>query len=137
MLTHLVANLPKTFGLYSVKRMTRLKTSKRNSVIDGVSGDNNIADLWASKLKELLNTSHSSCGNFSQFINSCISFTSLSELSVTPVDVSRSLQNLKSGKKDIDNLSTDHLRHAAPVIAAPLAALFTSILRHGYMPSSL
>ena len=53
------------------------------------------------------------------------------------MDVSRYLQNLKSGEKDIDNFSTEHLRHAAPVIAAPLAALFTSILRHGYMPSSL
>ena len=52
------------------------------------------------------------------------------------MDVRRSLLNLKTGKKDMDNVSSDHLRHAAPIIAAPLAALFTCILRHGYMPSS-
>ena len=121
----------------SVKRMTRRKTSDTASIIDGVCGDNNIAELWASKLKDLLNTNNNSCGDFSQLINGNISFSSLSDLSVTPLDVRRALRNLKTGKKDIDNLSSDHLRHAAPVIAAPLAALFTSILRHGYMPSSL
>ena len=52
------------------------------------------------------------------------------------MDVRRSLLNLKTGKKDVDNVSSDHLCHAAPVVAAPLAALFTCILRHGYMPSS-
>ena len=93
--------------------------------------------MWASKLKDLLNTNHNDWRDFSQLINGHISFASLSELSVTPVDVRRSLQNLKTGKKDVDNLSSDHLRHAATVIAESLATLFTSILRHGYMPSSL
>ena len=121
----------------SVKRTTRLKTTLKASVIDGVRGDYNIAELWASKLKDLLNTNHNDWRDFSQLINGHISFASLSELSVTPVDVRRSLQNLKTGKKDVDNLSSDHLRHAATVIAESLATLFTSILRHGYMPSSL
>ena len=121
----------------SVKRTTRLETTLKTSVIDGVRGDYNIAELWASKLKDLLNTNHNDWRDFSQLINGHISFASLSELSVTPVDVRRSLQNLKTGKKDVDNLSSDHLRHAATVIAESLATLFTSILRHGYMPSSL
>ena len=41
------------------------------------------------------------------------------------MDVSRSLQNLKSGEKDIDNLSTDHLRDAAPT---------SSDLQFGFKP---
>ena len=40
--------------------MTRHKTSTPTSIIDGVSGDNNVAELWASKLKDLLNTNHNS-----------------------------------------------------------------------------
>ena len=83
----------------SVKRTTRLKTTLKASVIDGVRGDYNIAELWASKLKDLLNTNHNDWRDFSQLINGHISFASLSELSVTPVDVRRSLQNLKTGKK--------------------------------------
>ena len=38
------------------------------------------------------------------------------------------------GKSDHDFLSSDHLRYASAVIATPLAAYFTSILRHGDMP---
>ena len=103
-----------------VKRMTRHKTSTPTSIIDGVSGDNNVAELWASKLKNLLNTNHNSWDNFSHSISGNISFASLSELIVTPMDVRRSLLNLKTGKRDMDNVSSDHLRHAAPVIAAPV-----------------
>ena len=51
------------------------------------------------------------------------------------MDVCEALQRLNGGKKDTDNLSSDHLHHADPVIAAPLATLFTAILRHGYMPN--
>ena len=59
--------------------MTRRKTSDTASIIDGVCGDNNIAELWASKLKDLLNTNNNSCGDFSQLINGNISFSSLSD----------------------------------------------------------
>ena len=44
---------------------------------------------------------------------------------------------LKLDKSDYDFLSSDHLRYASAVIATPLAAYFTSILRHGYMPNVL
>ena len=99
--------------------MTRHITSNTTSVVDGISGDENLAELWASKLKTLLNTNTNnySCCDFSQLINENVSVSTLSELSVTvtPVDVSRALKNLKSGKKDNDNLSSDHLRHATSV----------------------
>ena len=104
-----------------------------SSVVDGVCGDDNIAELWASQLKCLLN---SNSGDLSLTVHSKISSTGLSELSVSDLDVCEALQRLKGGKKETDNLSSDHLHHAAPVIAAPLATLFTAILRHGYMPNS-
>ena len=92
--------------------------------------------MWASKLKYLLNSNSSCSGDLSLTVHSKISSTGLSELSVTDLDVCEALQRLKGGKKDTDNLSSDHLHHAVPVIAAPLATLFTAILRHGYMPNS-
>ena len=70
-------------------------------------------------------------------VHSKISSTSLSELSVSDLDVCEALQRLEGGKKNTDSLSSEHLRHAAPFIAAPLATLFTAILRYGlYMPNS-
>ena len=89
--------------------------------------------MWASKLKYLLNSNSSCSGDLSLTVHSKISSTSLSELSVSDLDVFEALQRLKGGKKDTDNLSSDHLQHAAPVIAAPLATLFTAILRHACM----
>ena len=56
-------------------------------------------------------------------------FASLSELN----HCNGCYKTLLNLKKDMENLNCDHLDHAAPVIAAPLAALFTCILRHGYM----
>ena len=88
--------------------------------------------MWASKLKYLLNSNSSCSGDLSLTVHSKISSTGLSELSVSDLDV---CEALKGGKKDT-HLSSDHLHHAAPVIAAPLATLFTAILRHGYMPNS-
>ena len=49
--------------------MTGHKTSTPTSIIDGVSGDNNVVELWASKLKDLLNTNHNSLDEFSHFIS--------------------------------------------------------------------
>ena len=115
-----------------VRLILKPKISKVSSVVDGVCGDDNFAELWASKLKYLLNSYSSCSGDLSLTVHSKISSTCLSELSVSDLDVCEALQ--KGGKKDTDNLSSDHLHHAAPVIAAPLATLFTAILRHGYMP---
>ena len=51
--------------------------SNTTSGIDGISGDENIAELWASKLKTLLNinTSNYSRGDFSQLINENVSIS--------------------------------------------------------------
>ena len=66
-----------------------------------------------------------------------VSPSTLFDLCVTAGDVGRALVKLKLGKSDCDFLSSDHLRYASAVIATPLAAYFTSILRHGYMPNVL
>ena len=80
-------------------------------------GDDNIAELWASKLKYLLNSNSSCSGDLSLTVHCKISSTSLSELPVSDLDVFEALQRPKGGKKDTDNLSSDQLHHAAPVIA--------------------
>ena len=61
----------------------------------------------------------------------------LFEISVTNEDVIESIVQLKNGKKDSTTLSSDHLKSACCVASDPLSDLFTSVLRHGYMPSVL
>ena len=75
-----------------VRQISKPKTSKVSSVVDGVCGDDNISELWASKLKYLLNSNSSSSGDLSLTVHSKISSTSLSELSVSDLDVCEVLQ---------------------------------------------
>ena len=106
-----------------VQGQANLKTKyskKVFSVVDGVCGDDNIAELWASKLKYLLNSNSSCSGDLSLTVHSKIYYNGLSELSVSDLYVCEALQRLNGGKKDTDNLSSAHLHHAAP---APLATL--------------
>ena len=49
-------------------------------------------------------------------------------------DVLVALSILKNKKSDSSGISTEHLKHSSSAIAESLALLFTSILRHGYMP---
>ena len=49
-------------------------------------------------------------------------------------DVLVALSMLKNKKSDSSGVSTEHLKHSSSAIAESLALLFTSILRHGYMP---
>ena len=48
-----------------------------------------------------------------------------------------SLLSLGLDKSDGNELSSNHFFDAASVQAAPLADLYTVVLRHGYMPSAL
>ena len=83
-----------------VRQISKPKISRVSSVVDGVCGDDNIAELWASKLKYLLNSNSSCSGDLSLTVHSKISSTGLSELSVSDLDVCEALQRLKGSKKD-------------------------------------
>ena len=61
----------------------------------------------------------------------------LFETSITIEDVIESIVHLKNGKKDSTTLSSDHLKSACCIVSDPLSDFFTSVLRHGYMPSAL
>ena len=47
------------------------------------------------------------------------------------------LGHLKHNKSDGSALSSDFFIHSAPVLADSLASFFTSVLRHGYMPTCI
>ena len=111
--------------------------SKCNSnhvpVVDGVCGDDNIANLFASKLHSRLNM-HG--GITTEALNNLGSSCDgkLEEVTVALDDVLGALGSLKRGKTDFDRVSTYHVKYALPVIAEHVAQFFTAILRHGCMP---
>ena len=117
-----------------VRQLNRSSTSSSSSIVDGVSGARNIANLMASKFRSLLNT-HSPALRDSLYdtLQSSVSTSQLQDVVVTCEDVIKAIHRVKSGKFDPDGLSSEHLRFACPVIADSLASLFTACLRHGYM----
>ena len=118
-----------------VKKLNHPSSSSRPSVIDGVSGDSNIANAFASNLRTLLNT-HSTSQRDSLYTSlvSSVSSLDLKDIVVIDEDVIQAIHCLKSGKSDDANMFSEH---ASPVIAGSLASFFTACLRHGYMPSQI
>ncbi len=122
-----------------VKNINRSSTSASCSpVVDGVRGDAEISSAFANKLCGVL-SSDDSCARDSLFdlLDNDMSVEELTAVSVGASCVHSAFQRLKLHKHDGTNLLSDHLICASPAIDQFVADLFSSILRHGYMPSSL
>ena len=106
--------------------------------IDGTSNIQQIADLFSSKFAGILNKHSSSPLNplLSQ-IQSSLSSSMFQDLYFTDDDVTEAIGLLKPKKSGAGCVTSEHLRFSHSVIALPLSQLFTSIVRHGYMPALL
>ena len=106
-------------------------------IVDGISGGNNIANMWASKLSNLLNT-HSPTSRESLYtsLKSSLSDSQLSSIYVTEDDVLDAISQIKMHKSDSCGLSSEHLKSSASAISDSLAVFVTTILRHGFMPKA-
>ena len=104
--------------------------------MDGVQGPANISQHFASKIQLTLNSENSDSRDaLFHSINSSLTSSDLTHLSISYDCVSEAFRHIKRGKSD--NLASDHFISAAPAISSFLASLFTAILRHGHLPKSL
>ena len=69
-------------------------------------------------------------------IQSSLTESHLSAITVSHDQISEAILLLKSRKSDAFGVTSEHLKYAPPVIANVLSSFFTAILRHGYMPLS-
>ena len=108
-------------------------------VIDDLSDNVGIAGLFSSKLNDILNSGCSSAArtDLVSFLNSSLCITDLEGTTISSGTVSAALSQLKLGKSEGTNLLSDHFICASPVLKEFLSNLFTAMLRHGYVPSSL
>ena len=120
-----------------IRRLNHVKKSCAPS-IDGTSNIQQIADLFSSKFAGILNKHSSSPLNplLSQ-IQSSLSSSMFQDLYFTDDDVTEAIGQLKPKKSGAGCVISEHLRFSHSVIALPLSQLFTSIVRHGYMPALL
>ena len=124
------------------------------SVIDGQVGNENIANIFFEKSKNLFNTvgfTPQSIQELKQKIDrklesNCMLTKNklnlgsptdkhLHNLSVN--DLKNAIEDLKKDKKDETGLCTNHLKHGTHKLNIVLTLLFNAMLRHGVAPDSL
>ncbi len=144
MATALASSNTKSFW-QQVHKVNRSNKVTPVSSVDGISGDVGISQLFSTKLQSLLNCQE--CPEREALLSSCTSSLCPEDLAQSTISecVAKAFTHLKPGKSDGTHTGSDHWVLAAPALcstlAAPalcstLAALFTAILRHGYMPKS-
>ena len=103
--------------------------------VDGVTGAQNIANLFSSKYESLLNK-HASSSHTDLFsaIQSSLSSSTLNEISFTEDEVIDAISQLKCKKSGANMIPSELLKLSSSVIALPLSLFFTSLVRHGHMP---
>ena len=70
-------------------------------------------------------------------LSNSISTSDLNEITISSEIVCKSLSRLKRGKKDGMSVYSNRLSLASVILAPYLSSLFTSVLLHGYIPSTL
>ena len=108
----------------AVKKVNKPNASL-SSIVDGVSGTDNIANLFASKFGALLNKHSSSSNSILDYIQCSLTDSHLRSILITPEQVLEALSQLKPDKTDPTGVSFKHLLYGSSVLAVPLSALFT------------
>ena len=113
-------------NFWSVIRSLNESRGKTNHVpiVDGVTGVNDIVNLFASKLNSRLNTHPGISANAFHSFDSSLFASQLSEVNVSVNDVLSTLESLKPGKTDSDRVSSNHLKFAIPVMLSLLFFLY-------------
>ena len=106
--------------------------------VDGISGAQNIANMFSSRFKCLFNKHSSSLrSDFLSSLCASLSNSMLLDTWFSEDDVYEAINQLHSGKADANGIVSEHLKLCSSVIALLLFLFFTAIVHHGHMPQIL
>ena len=112
-----------------VKNINRGKTSLPSN-IEGVSGGENITELWRQHYAALFNCIKSepySSGKVEEEM-----------VHICPSEISQAIKQLADGKAcGLDNITAEHLKLASPRVAVLLSICFTGLVTHGILPDAM
>ena len=101
------------------------------SNIDGVSGLEEISQLWRQRYSELLN-----CVKSDLFIVDSVEFSD--DAIVSPAEIHEAMMKLKDNKAcGPDNIAAEHIKLASGKLCPLLAMCYTGLLVHGVLPDSM
>ena len=121
-----------------VRNITKSTQGTRSNApcVDQCSCDADIANVFSTKLQDLLNADNPSKSSISD-IGCSLSSSDLAATSVSPITVYEALSHLKTNKSDGTQLVSNHFICASACLTQPLSKFFTAMLRHGNVPKSL
>lgn len=116
-----------------IKAMNNNKTPLP-SCIEGVSGAENIADLWRGHFEDLLNSvGHSKQAKFDGVVNE-----EKEDINVVRNEVSSAIRELDINKScGGDSIYAEHLKYSSDRIVPMLSMLFTGLFVHGILPDNM
>ena len=111
--------------------------SALSNCIDGVTGENAIADLWRDHYESLLNdsTHHDEKADVLQSFNNICSHAGMYVTTSEVLEVVKDLPNRKSS--GLDGLNGESLKYADPLLCLLLSICYTCMFKHSYMPQSM
>ena len=101
-------------------------------VIDGLTADDDISNMFSSKISSLLNSDldQSTRNSFLQDLTDSISNSDLLNVEISSTVVLNALDQLKKGKSDGSSLLSDIFIFAKDILSNSLSQLFTAVVRH-------
>ena len=129
------------------KEIRKIRCHKNNppNNVDGVTGESEISNLFASKYKDLYNSvsydSFDMCNLLDDvkhsIKNNCCNDKCYHSHCINVSQIMEGISFLKHGKKDgSDGHMTDHLKYGTNQLYTLLSLLFTSMMQHGYAPDN-
>ena len=116
-----------------IKLMNNSKLSLPN-VIDGVTGSNNIVNMWKSHYEDLFNClakdtkTNGLCQNVEYDL----------DVEVSHPEVTNAIKELSDNKScGLDGIHAEHLKHCSDILIPLLSKCFTGLLVHGTLPESM
>jgi hypothetical protein len=140
MATNLVENNSRCFW-QEVRALRGKNAKKLPNTVDGISGNDKIAELFAEKFKNIFNSVGYDPDSCADVINECtkrsgqMSDDTVENCLMRYCDISKIVQKLKCGKSDGQiGLYSDHVIHGSTLLFEHLLKLFNCMLIHGMSP---
>ena len=103
------------------------------SMIDGCTGDKNIADMWQDHYKSILNSVKNT--THKKFVYDKLNTIHSESILISASDIECALKSLKRGKScGVDGLAAEHFIYAHSISHVFLSLLFNCFIHHGYLP---
>ena len=113
------------------------KKAPKAMVINGASGEVNIANMWKEHFKSIFNCVSDDRAK-SYVYKKLNNVSYCTDYQITPLLISECIAKLKFGKANgADLLQSEHLKYASQKLSVMLSLIFNSMLLHGHLPDSL